>query len=336
MKKSFLTRIVYANGLWMVGLLMLLLSVFGNISYFYADKQAAGISAFTEIYGKNLFGLQLDLLFQNFFLGYFFRFLLLFGSALLLQYISSEFRLIRIRSFFPFFIFCVFSATIIPILLFDGTSVACFFFCWSVLRLFAACETGPVNRSVFDAFVLLAISSLFQSKIIFLLPVLWVVMGILQLFSFKSFFASLIGVVSLFCIIGGVSFLFEDYTFLQKFSQDLLQQDLINLASFTPAEIAYTLFVGILMLSAMLSFWPRQHLEKLRTRNYLNSVLLLWFSLLALWIFSGNDTGLLVILFSLSTLIVAHFFSLIDTLFSRSLFFVLIFLSIGVYFLLGS
>jgi len=336
MKKSFLTRIVYANGLWMVGLLMLLLSVFGNISYFYADKQAAGISAFTEIYGKNIFDFQLDLLFQNFFVGYLFRFLLLFGSAFLLQFISSEFRLIRIRSFFPFFIFCVFSATIIPIIPLDGTSVSCFFFCWSCLRLFAACETGPVNRSVFDAFVLLAIASLFQSKIIFLVPVLWIVMGILQIFSLKSFFASLIGAFSIFWIIGGVSFLYEDFTFLQKFSQDLIQHDLINFASFSPAEIAYTSFLGILMISAMMSFWLRQHLEKLRTRNYLNSVLLLWFSLLILWLFSGNDIGLLVILFCLSTLTVAHFFSLIDTMFSRSLFFILILLSIAVYFLLGN
>ncbi|MDD4921725.1 MAG: DUF6427 family protein [Bacteroidales bacterium] len=333
MNKSLLTRISYSNGLWMVGVSMLLFSVIGNIFYFAPDQQYVNIQALAGLKGQEIFGLQIDQIFRNGLFIFLFRFLLLFGSALLLQYISSEFRLIRVRSFFPFFLFCVFSATVIPVIPMDGASISCFLFCWSCLRLFAALEPGNANRAVFDASVLLAVASLFQCRIILILPVFLLVMGILQIFSLKSFFASIIGALSIFWMVGCVSFLMDDYSFLQFFSKELLAFKFVDFSSFSPAEMAYTSFFGVLMISAMLSFLPKQHLDKLRTRNYLNSVLLLWFSLLILWLFSGNNMGLLLFLFCLSSLMAAHFFSLIDTMYSRVLFFIYIFLSVFVYFL---
>jgi len=331
MKKSFLTRIAYTNGLWMVGLLLLVLSAFGNIFYPLSIPE---IPAFTKLESLNLFGFQLNLIFKNSYILHFFRFLLLFGSALILQFISSEFRLIRLRSYFPFFLFCVFSAAILPEIPLNGASICGFFFCWSLLRLFGALESRSANRGIFDASVLLAVASLFQFKIILLLPFFWIVTGVLQVFSFKSFSASVVGVLSVFWIIGGVSFLMEDYTFLQIYSRGLISFSPVNFSLLSSAEIAYVSFLGILMVSAMLSFWPRQHLEKLHTRNYINSLLLIWFVLLTLWLFSGNNVGFLLLLFCLSALMVAHFFTLADSFFSRSLFFILIALSIAVYILI--
>jgi hypothetical protein len=336
MKRSFLTRIVYSNGLWTAGILMLLLSVFGNIFYFNYNQQVINVPAFENLYGRWIFGFQLDLIFQNPVVGFISRFLLLFGSALILQFFSSEYRLIRTRSFFPFFLFCVFSATILLLIPFNGSSFACFFFCWSCLRLFSEKENGSDIRAVFDASALLAIASLFQSKIIFIFPIFWMVMGIIQVFSFKSFFASIIGLISIFWIIFWGSFIFGDYTFLLNFAQDLTSFKFVDFSGFSSAEIVYTSFIGILMISAMLSFWSRLNLEKLRTRNFLNSLLLLWFGVLILWLFSGNNMGFMLFLFSLSALIIAHFFSLIDTFYSRSLFFIFIVLSVSMYFIFGT
>jgi len=333
MKNSFLTKMVYTNELWIGGLLLLLFSVFGPIFYSFTDSQIIEIPVFAGLYDLEIFGFQLDLLLRNQFLGHILRFLFMFGSALLLQYISSEFRLIRVRSYFPFFLFCVFSATIIPAVSFDGSSLACFLFCWSCFRLFYALN-GSVNHAVFDASALLTIASLFQSRIIYILVVFWLVMGILRVFSFKSFCASMIGMISIYWMIGGVSFLMDDYHFMITYFQSLISFEFVDFNSFSPAEIVYTSFLVILMVSAMISFWPRQNLDKLRTRNYLNSVLLLWFSLMALWLFSGNDMGILLILFSLSSLMIAHFFSLINSKCSQVLFILFITLSLFVRFLL--
>jgi len=334
MKKSFLTRIAYTNGLWIAGLLLLLFSAFGDMFYSFSVMKTPEIKAFMGLDGQELFGYPLDSIFKNNYLCYSFRFLLLFGCALLLQFISSEFRLIRVRSFFPFFLFCIFSAAIIPILSLNGASISCFFFCWSCFRLFGSLDSRPVNRAIFDANALLAIASLFQPRIIYMLPVFWIVMGILQVFSFKSFMASIIGVISVFWVIGATSFLMDDYAFLLDFSQNLISFQLVNFSLFSSAEITYVAFLGLLMISAMIFFWPRQHMDKLRTRNYLNSVLLLWFAVLILWIFSDNEMGVLLLLFSLSALMAAHFFSLIDDRYSRVLFFILIILSVSVFFLI--
>lgn len=329
MKRGFLTRIAYANGLWIVGLLLLLLSAIGNLFFLHS----AEIQGFTSYNFPESFGNQFALIFQNTYLNQGFRFFLLLGSALLLQLISSEFRLIRVRSFFPFFLFCIFSAAILPALSLNGATVSSFFFCWSCLRLFAAVEAESTNRAAFDASVLLALSALFQSRVLFLLPVFWMVLGIMQRFNLKSFLASLMGALCIFWIIGGLSFLFEDYSFLQNFSKDLISFELVDFTNFSAAKIAYTSFLGLLMISAMVSFWPKQHLDKLRTRNYLNSVLLLWFALLALWLFSGSNMGFSLLLFGLSALMAAHFFSLIDTIYSRFMFFLFLLLSLLVYFL---
>jgi len=329
MKRSFLTRIAYSNSLWISGLLLLLVSAFGDMFF----TQNAEIPLLKILNVQELFGYQVPMSFQNAFLIRVLRFLLLFGCALLLQFISSEYRLIRIRSFFPFFLFCVLSAAIIPSLPLNGASFSCFFFCLACFRLFSAADTSAANRAVFDASFLLAIASLFQSRLLYLLPVTWMALWIMQVLDTKSFLSSLLGSISVFWIIGGISFLFQDYSFLSAFSEDLISFVLIDVTTFSSAEITYTCFLGILMISAMVSFWPRRNLDKLRTRNYLNSVLLLWFALLALWLFSSNNMGYLLLLFCLSALMAAHFFSLIDTRYSRFMLFMFLVLSVSMYFL---
>jgi hypothetical protein len=144
--------------------------------------------------------------------------------------------------------------------------------------------------------------------------------------------ASVLGVLSIFWIIGGLSYLFGDYVFLEDTMKGLTSFEFLNIAVMTPSETAYMAFLVILMISALISFWPKQHLDKLLTRNYLNSVILFWFALLALWLFSGNDLEFLLYLFSLSALLVAHFFSLVDTMYSRMMFFMFLILSVLVYF----
>lgn len=327
MKRGFLTRVAYNNGLWVSGLLLLFLSVFSDI-------QNAKIPFESILNVQDIFGSQILPFFQNGFLIRSVRFLLLLGCALLLQSVSSEYRLIRIRSFFPFFLFCILSATILPVLPLNGASFSCFFFCWACFRLFAASETTSTNRAVFDASFLFAVASLFQSRLLYLLPVTWIALGIMQALNTKSFFSSLLGSLCVFWIIGGLSFLFQDYSFLSAFSWDLVSFKLIDYTTFSPAEITYISFLLILMISAMASFLPRQNLDKLLTRNFLNSVLLIWFALLALWLFSGNNMGYLLLLFCLTSLIAAHFFSLIDTRYSRFMFFAFLILSAIVVFLL--
>lgn len=332
MKKGLLTNIAYTNGLWAAGVVVLILSAIHDSFFPFRDIRIQHNHIVEAFGGISIFSFSIKTLMQNVYVNNIFRLFSLLGSALLLQYISSEFRLIRVRSFFPFFFFCIFSATVLPFLPMTGVSFSCIFFCWACIRLFRAFDTDYPHRAVFDASVLLSIASVFQIRLLYLAPVIWLIMMIFRVLTFRSFLSSLLGLLSVFWIIGGLSFIFGDYFFLKVVLNGMTSFELVSFAGMSPSEAAYLFFLGILMISALISFWPRQHLDKLLTRNYLNSMILLWFALLALWLFSGNDLEFLLYLYSLSALMVAHFFSLVDTLYSRTMFFLFLLLSVLVYF----
>ncbi len=331
MRRGFLSNIAYTNALWGAGLLLLLVAalvnhlIYGGLAILPVNDVLNAFSQYTFL------GYSLQDALNYPFAFHLLQFLFLFATALLLQYMSSEFRLIRVRGFFPFFLFCLLSGTLLPNLPVDGATVSCFLFTLSIVRLFRSLDHGFESRAVFDASVLLALASVFQSRLLWLMPAIWLVMGVLQVFNLRSFLASILGMLTVFWIIGSISFLLGDYNYLLAYLKDLIHFQLFGLSGISPTEITFKAFLAVLMISAIISFWPKQHLDKLRTRNYLNSVLILWFVLLILWLLSGNDESYMLPLFSLSSLVIAHFFSLVDSLFSRLMFFALLILSVTVF-----
>jgi len=331
MRRGFLSNIAYTNALWGAGLLLLLVAA--SVSHFIYGGSVimADNDVIKAISQYTFLDISLNDTLAYPLVYHLLQFLFLLGTALILQYMSSEFRLIRVRGFFPFFLFCLLGGTILPNLPLDGSTMSCFLFTLSILRLFRSLDHGFESRAIFDASVLLALASIFQSRMMWLMPAIWMVMGILQVLSIRSFLASLLGILTVFWVIGGISFLIGDFNFLQAYLQDLIHFQMFRLSGITSAEISYIVFLAVLMISAIISFWPKQHLDKLQTRNYLNSVLLLWFAMLILWFFSANDESYMLPLLGLSSLVIAHFFSLVDSLFSRLMFFALLILSVTVF-----
>ncbi len=331
MRRGFLSEIAYTNVLWGAGLLLLIASALVNHFVFGRLDVGSGSEIFNALVGYTFLGISLPEFLKNPFLDHLGQFLLLLGTGLALQYMSSEFRLIRVRSFFPFFLFCLLGGTYMPVLPINGAALSTLLLTLSCYRLFRSLDHGVESRAVFDSTVLLALASVFQSRLLWLMPAIWLVMGILQVLNFRSLLASILGMLSVFWLIGGISFLMGDYGYLLAYSKDLVGFELFNISNISPSEISYIAFLAVLMISAITSFWPKQHLDKLKTRNYLNSVLVLWFALLILWFFSSNNEGYMLPLISLSTLVIAHFFSLVDSLYSRIMFFALMGLSITVF-----
>ena len=331
MKRRFLSEIAYTNVLWGLGLMMLLASALVNHFVFQRLDIGAESDIINALGGYTFLGISLYDLLENPFMDHLTQFVLLLGTGLALQYMSSEFRLIRVRSFFPFFLFCLLSGAFLPVLPVNGTALSCLLLILSCYRLFRSLENGLESRAVFDASVLLALSSLFLSRLLWLMPAIWLIMGVLQVLNIRSFLASILGLLTVFWLIGGISFLIGDYGYLLAYSKELIGFELFSISTISSSEISYLAFLAVLMISAIISFWPKQHLDKLKTRNYLNSVLLMWFALLILWLFSSNDESYMLPLMGFSTLVIAHFFSLVDSLYSRIMFFALLGLSVTVY-----
>lgn len=330
-KRGFLTRIVYSNFLWGSGMLLLFVASFVDFLMPRGIRPTEMPESFQIITTLPIFGKFFTDFFPSNLVQHLFQFLYLVITAILIQHIVSKFRLIRVRSFFPFFISCLLSATILPIVPFDGTYFANLLFVLSFLRLLSAQEDGNASRAVYDSTLLLVFAALLQPHFFFLLPIYWCVMIVLQVMGLRTLSTSVLGVFTAGWLVVGLSFLLGDWRFLRTFFSELMDFQLLNGYSLPKPETGYLLFLAIVFLSAMLHFWPKQHLEKLKTRNCINSLLLLWFGLLGIWLFSPNYSDWLLTLFTISSLILAHFFSLVDNFYSRFMFLSMVVLSVVVY-----
>lgn len=331
MKRGYLSKIVYSNFLWGSGVLLLLIASLFDFLLPRGLRPTAMPESFQIITTLPIFGNFFTDFFPSNLVQHIFQFLYLAFTAYLIQHLVSKFRLIRVRSFFPFFISCILSATILPLVPFDGTFFANLLFVLSFLRLLSAQENVSPTRASFDASILLIFASLLQPHILYLLPIYWLVMIVLQVMTFRTFITSLLGVVCVGWLVVGLSFLLGDWRFIQTFLNELLYLKLLDVYSLPKPATWYLLFLAVLFLSAMLYFWPKQHLEKLKTRNCINSILLVWFGLLGIWFFSPNYSDWLLILMTISSLILAHFFSLVDTLYTRFMLLAMVASSIVVY-----
>lgn len=334
MKIGFLTRITYSSKLWISGLLLLLVSVV--VSYLSVPKvivQPVTPSELTLLPGCGGMAIWLLSFFRNPYVQYGFSLLVIIGIAILLQYLTSDNRLIRIRSFFPFFMFCVLASTLFPYITPPRSLVSCLFLTWACHRIFSVNEKKELKREIFDASLLVAMATLTMSRLVWLLPFLWFAAGIIQPFSFRNLCSSLIGFITIYWIIGGLSFLFNDYRYLVNWYNEVFDFKLLDFSTLSFVAITYLCFLAFLMLISVGSFFGQLHQDKLRTRNNMYGVLVLWCGLFVLWLTEPiGNTGFLMVLLCPSTLYFSHYFSLKDTLFSRILFFMLLLLAPIVFF----
>ncbi len=334
MAKGFLSRITYNNWLWVFGLLSLLLSV---LFIPLTSGNFAGISSAF---------LRLDLLpgCEGLFKGlsdksstpllyHFSSMVMIVIGGVLVQHLSSNRRLIRVRSFFPFFWYCVLAASFIPHVEHSGTFTAAALLIGAIYRVFSATEKKEMNRSIFDGSLLLALASILMYRLVWMLPFFWLAAANIQSLNIRNICASLIGFTSVYWIIAGISFLYGDYRFLLNWVENSLTFSLMDFSALSPVAIAYLFFMGLLLLISFGTFVQQQNQDKLLTRKNLYGVLMLWVGFFGLWLTSPVPNTDFLFLQMIPTLIYfAHFFSLNDRLFTRVLFFIQLTLSILSYF----
>jgi len=334
MVKGFLNKAADNAWTWATGILLMLLSL--SLNLFFPENY----SAFNEIKpGVNFlldwtnYSAWLVLILQNHYFRIILQALSLVGVTIIVQYIATNHKIIRVRSFFPFFFVCLFAAAFIPKIGSSGPFIATLFFCWSVYLLFYVEDKDNSGSIVFDSAFLLAVSSLFLHRIVYLLLLFWIILSILQAFSIRNFFASLIGFLSVFWILAGVSALVGNFLFLESFASDITNISLIDIANL---GVAGQMFCGlqiIMTLITSVSFLASQHLDKLHTRNIIYSVLLMLLFLFAICIISESlFSGYLFLFLAVESLMLAYYFSLNSSVLSKILFGLNIVLSVIFFF----
>lgn len=334
MAKGFLSRIMYNNWLWVLGLLLLLLS------FVYQTFTSNGIT------GDSQSGFPLELLpgltgvvvtvrsfFSTLILKNAFSLLLIIAGGLLIQLFTSNNRLIRVRSFFPFFLYCVAGASLFSYVNQPLVFVAGVLLVGACLRIFSVSDQKDMNRALFDASFLIALASLTFNRLLWLLPFFWLIAALVHSINIRNLIASLFGFVSLYWLVGGLSYLFDDYRYLRNSLHSIVEVEWIDFSNFTPVAVLYMVFMGLLFLIAFVSFIQQQHQDKLSTRNNLYAILILWLGSLAMWLTASSSNTAFLFLLSIPTLVFfAHFYSLKDGAFARLLFFMHLMVSVLAFF----
>lgn len=327
-KKGFLTKATYSNWLWMTGILVVSASILLTYAFF-PDAASARMdnTVFEHFPGFDFVSGWIYGYLDSLWLRYLIAFFSIIGGAVLVQFLSSDNRLVRVRSFFPFFLYCLITAAFFPHVSPLRTYVAALFLLAACLRVFSVVERQDISRALFDASLFLGMASLTLNRLTWLLPFFWVAAAQQQPLTVKNLLASLIGFGTIYWMIAGVSVLLWDFRYLQHWADNVWAFDWMQWHTVTPLAATLLVFLTLVLIVAFSSFMQQRNQDKLRTRNQLYGVMILWIGAATLWLtaFTSNTAFLLLTLMP-AVIFWAHFFSLKDNRFSRLLFLLLLLL----------
>jgi hypothetical protein len=242
-------------------------------------------------------------------------------GAVLLQYLSTDNRLVRVRSFFPFFLYCLIAAALFPHVSPLRTYVSALFLIGANLRVFSVVERKDMGRALFDASLLLGLASLTINRLTWLLPFYWFAAFQLQSLTLKNILSSIIGFVTIYWLIGGVSFLLDDFNYLRLWADNVWAFEWMAFKTVSPSSFAFLCGLALVLIVAVGAFIGQRNQDKLRTRNQLYGFMVLWLGSKVLWISAAKANAAFLFLLMIPTLVFwAHYFSLRDSRFARLLF----------------
>ena len=122
---------------------------------------------------------------------------------------------------------------------------------------------------IFTAFLALGIASFFFVKILYFVPLLWLLMAVrLQAFSARTFFASLLGLLTPYWLLSVYFFIKSDFDAPLRHFQRLTQFDFPSLNHILLADnqIVTAIFLIFLAITGIVHFVRQRSRDKLRTQ----------------------------------------------------------------------
>ena len=238
-------------------------------------------------------------------------------SVLLVMRINSKNLLIRIysRSVSVAFIFLSCAAVFLFPSLAGGIVQLC---CIAALMLlFDSYQDQTAVGSVYYAFLLLGIGSMFDAHVIFYLPLLWFMMKIIVYsLSWRTFFASLLGLATPYWFMCGWLLWQKDGDFqaiVNLFAvQDILQFP-FDFGSVTLACLLLMAFTTLLMVIGSMHFIHSSFRDKIRVRQIYYGFITLGIFSLALWVLQPHNELAIRMLILTTSPLIGHYWALTNS-----------------------
>ena len=190
-------------------------------------------------------------------------------STLLMVELNNANALIRIYSRMVSCSFLV--LTLMASFLFPSVGGGVVGLCFVVFYVFFlhAYQDRLAVMPIFTAFLALGIASFFFVKILYFVPLLWLLMAVrLQAFSARTFFASLLGLLTPYWLLSMYFFIKSDFDAPLRHFQRLTQFDFPSLNHILLADnqIVTAIFLIFLAITGIVHFVRQRSRDKLRTQ----------------------------------------------------------------------
>lgn len=213
---------------------------------------------------------------------------------------------------------------------FQPGSVLMLFSLLSFFPLFATYQL-PSPLFSFLTYLMVSVASLVFPKLLWMVPLYWLVQGHLRAFSLRCFIASLLGLVLPYWLYGGIAIMtdsLEGFVSHVSLMADFQWSDYTQLALRDVLVFAYII---LLFVSGVVDFWSNRFRDKTRTRIIYNVVILHGFGAIALMVLQPQYFYTLLPLLLIDTSIVfGHFFTLTFSKFTHVYCLILMMLAIAV------
>jgi hypothetical protein len=254
----------------------------------------------------------LDQLFQwldNRILVYLIGFLFMILIAFIIQRISDIEMLIRERTRIVFLLFVLLISTDVNLLPFKEVTIVLLCLVFMINELFKAYQAPEATGKMFNTGVLIGISGLFMPQALWFTPLLWIGMYHFLSLSYRSFVASLIGVLIIYWFVLAWCVWTHDFSIFASLYASLTDFDFMSaFLSFRHFQIGL-IGVVLLMILAFVSIQKDAINNRVRVRQMLSFLLIMsvW-SLVLICLYGSDAHSFLAVFYIPVSVLIAYFF----------------------------
>ena len=194
------------------------------------------------------------------------------GVTIIIGYVFIEtnttFNLIRTRTSMPVCLYWLIATALFFLHPFEWTNLVPLVFILATYQLFHSYESVSSSPFIFHSFLFIGLGSIAFPQLLYMVPMLWGSMIPFRAISIKSFFASIIGLMTPYWFIFGYALYFNEMHILLTPLREAAHLYPIDYSHLTLPEIASWGFITLLLIISGFHYWQISYMDKTRTRIY--------------------------------------------------------------------
>jgi len=249
-------------------------------------------------------------------------------SAYVIQRICDIEMLIRERTRLVFIFFMLLTSTNAGLLPFKAVSIVLLCLVFMVYELFNAYQLPEATGKFFNVGALIGVAGLFMPQALWFLPLAWMGMYQFLSLSYRSYFASLIGALTIYWFVFAWCVWAHDFSMFASLFSTLTDFDLLSV--FLTLGYYKFGFVGIVLLMIAAFFHIKRDAiyNRVRVRQMLSFLLNMsvW-SFILICLYGANADSIIAVFYLPASVLIAYFFENMRHRFRFFLFYLILALS---------